>query len=113
MGGGSRTAISVPGVVELQRETVSGPGVRLASRSIVFIAWWPPPIVFGVKLPYLLKDPTISVGVISWLIRVAVNLTRLVQYPVEGEWSILVWLKWILPLTGFWIVKSGIDRYVV
>ena len=89
------------------------PGVRLASRSMVFIAWWPPPIVFGVKLPYLLKDPTISVGVISWLIRVAVNLTRLVQYPVEGEWSILVWLKWILPLTGFWIVKSGIDRYVV
>ena len=41
------------------------PGVRLASRSVVFIAWWPPPIVFGVKLACLLKDPIVYVGVIS------------------------------------------------
>ena len=88
------------------------PGVRLASRSVVSIAWWPPPIVFGVKLACLLKDPTVFVGVISWLIRVTVNLTRSVQYPVEGGWSILVCLKWLLPVTGFRIVKSGIDRCV-
>ena len=68
------------------------PGVRLASCSIVLIAWWPPPLVLGVKLACLLKDPTVSVGVISWLIRVTVNLTRSVQYPVEGGWSILVCL---------------------
>ena len=60
------------------------PDIRLAGRSIVFIAWWPPPIVFGVKLACLLKDPTVSVGVISWLIRVTVNLTRSVQYSVKG-----------------------------
>ena len=88
------------------------PGVRLVSHSVVFIAWWPPPLVLGVKLACLLKDPTVSVGVISWLIRVTVNLTRPVQYPVEGGWSILVGLKWLLPLTGFRIVKSGVDRCV-
>ena len=88
------------------------PGVRLASRFVVFIAWWPPPLVFGVKFACLLKDPTVSVGVIGWLIRVTVNLTRSVQYPVEGGWSILAGLKWLLPLTGFRIVKSGVDRCV-
>ena len=40
------------------------------------------------------------------------NLTRLVQYPIEGGWSLLVCLKWLLPLTGFRIVKSGVDRCV-
>ena len=52
------------------------PGVRLASCSVVFIAWWPPPLANGVKLACLLEDPTVSVGVISWLIRLTVNLTR-------------------------------------
>ena len=68
------------------------PGVRLASRSVVLIAWWPPPLVLGIKLAYLLEDPTVSVGMISWLIRVTVNLTRSVEYPVQGGWSILVCL---------------------
>ena len=58
------------------------PGVRLVSRSVVFVAWWPPPLVFGVELACLLEDPTVSVGMITWLIRVAVNLARSVQYPV-------------------------------
>ena len=68
------------------------PGVRLASSSVVFIAWWPPPLVFGVELAGLLEDPTTSVGMISWFTGVAVNLTRWVQYPVKGGWSILVCL---------------------
>ena len=88
------------------------PGVRLASCAVVFIAWWASPLVFGIKLVYLLKDPTVSVGMISWLIRVAVNLTRSVQYPVKGGLSVLFGLKWLLSLTGFRIVKSGVDRYV-
>ena len=67
-------------------------GVRLASRSVVSIAWWPPPLVIGVELTCLLEDPTVSVGMISWLIRMAVNLARSVQYPVKGGWSILVCL---------------------
>ena len=66
--------------------------IWLASRSVVFIAWWPPPLAIGVKLACLLEDPTVYVGMISWLIRVTVNLTRSIQYPVEGGWSILVCL---------------------
>ena len=68
--------------------------------------------MLGVKLACLLEDPTVSVGMISWLIRVTVNLTRSVQYPVEGGWSIMAGLKWLLPLTGLRIVKSGVDRCV-
>ena len=67
-------------------------GVRLASRSVVSIAWWPPPLVIGVEFACLLKDPIVFVGMISWPIRVTVNLTRSVQYPVKGGWSILVCL---------------------
>ena len=60
------------------------PGVRLAGRSIVFIAWWPPPLVFSIELARLLENPTVSVGMVSWLIRMTVNLTRSVQYSVKG-----------------------------
>ena len=58
------------------------PGVRLASQSVISIAWWPPPLVIGVELAYLLEDPTVSVGMISWFIGVAVSLAGLVQYHV-------------------------------
>ena len=92
MGGGSRTATSVPGVVELRRETVSGPWCLAGEPAVVFIAWWPPPLVFDVELACLLEDPTVSVGMISWLIRVAVDLARSVQYPVKGGWSVFACL---------------------
>ena len=55
------------------------PGVRLVSRSVVFFAWWPPPLVIGVEFACLLKEPTVYVGMISWPIRVTVNLTRSVK----------------------------------
>ena len=58
--------------------------IRLAGRSVVFIAWWPPPLAIGVKLAGLLDDPTVSVGMVSWLIRMTMNLTRSVQYSVKG-----------------------------
>ena len=93
-------------------ELFLAPSVWLVSRSVILVAWWPPSLVLGVKLACLLKDPTISVGIISWLIRVTVNLTRSVQYPVKGGWSVLFGLKWLLPLTGLRIVKSGVDRCV-
>ena len=52
------------------------PGIWLVNPSVVPIAWRPPPLVFGIELAGLLEDPTVYVGVISWLIRVTVNLTR-------------------------------------
>ena len=55
------------------------PGVRLASRSVVSIAWWPPPLVIGVELTCLLEDPTFSLGMISGFTRGAMDLTYLVQ----------------------------------
>ena len=65
-------------------ELFLAPGVLLVSRSVVFVTWWPPPLVISVMLAYLLEDPTVRVGMISWPIRETVNLTRSVQYPVKG-----------------------------
>ena len=73
-------------------ELFLAPGALLASRSVVFATRWPPPLVISVKLACMLEDPTVTVGMISWPIRVTVNLTRSVQYPVKGGWSILVCL---------------------
>jgi hypothetical protein len=95
----------------LRGKLLLAPGVRLTSRSVVSVAWWPP-LVFGVELACLLEDPTVSVGMISWPVRVAVNLTRSVQYPIEGGWSVLSCLQRLLPVTGLWIVKFCVDRYV-
>ena len=58
------------------------PGIWLVNLSVVPIAWRPPPLVFGIELADLLEDPTVSVGMISWFIGVAVNLAGSVQYPV-------------------------------
>ena len=76
----------------IEGELFLAPGILLASRSIVFIAWWPPPLVVSVKLACLLEDPTVSVGMMGRPIGVTVNLTRSVQYPFKGGWSILVCL---------------------
>ena len=58
------------------------PGISLVNLSVVPVAWQPPSLVFGVELAGLLKDPAVSVGMISWFIGVAVNLAGSVQYPV-------------------------------
>ena len=68
--------------------------------------------MISIKLACLIEDPTVSVGMIGWPIEVTVNLTRSVQYPVRGGWSILVCLWWLLQLTGLRIVKSGVHRCV-
>ena len=71
------------------------PGVRLASCAVVFIAWWASPLVFGIKLVYLLKDPTVSVGMIGRLIEGAVNLARPIEYLSKLDGPSL------FPLNGF------------
>ena len=50
------------------------------SRSVVPIAWRPPALVFGIELTGLLEDPTVSVGMISWFIGVAMNLAGSIQF---------------------------------
>ena len=82
VGGGSRTAISAPGVVDPRVEIASDPRYFFGELSVVLVAWRPPPLVFGVELAGLLEDPTTSVGMISLFIGVAVNLAGSVQYPI-------------------------------
>ena len=82
MGGGSRVAISVLGVVDPRVETASDPGISLVNLSVVPVAWRPLPLVFGVELAGLFKDPAVSVSMISWFVGVDVNLAGLVQDPV-------------------------------
>ena len=82
MGGGRRVAISVLGVVDPQVEAASDPGFSLVNLSVIHVAWWPLPPVFGIELAGLFKDPAVSVGMISWFIGVAMNLAGPVQDPV-------------------------------
>ena len=58
------------------------PGIWLLSLLVVAIAGRPSPLVFGIEVAGLLKDPAVSVSMISWFIGVAVNLAGSVQYPV-------------------------------
>ena len=58
------------------------PSVSLVNLSVIPVALRPPPLVFGVELAGLFKDPAVSVGMISWFIGVAMNLVGPVQYLV-------------------------------
>ena len=88
------------------------PGISLVNLSVVPVAWRPPPLVFGVELADLFKDPAVSVGMISWFIGVAMNLAGSVQYPVQVGWFVAIRLERLLPLTGLGIAESGVDRCV-
>ena len=52
------------------------PCVRLARLFIVVLARRPFPLMFGVELTGLFKDPTISIGMIGRLVRGAMDLAR-------------------------------------
>ena len=56
------------------------PSISWVSLFVVAVAWRRPPFVFGVELAGLLEDPKDSIGVISWFVRVAMNLAGPVQY---------------------------------
>ena len=58
------------------------PGISLVNLSVIHVAWQLPPLVFGVELAGLFKDPAVSVSMVSWFIGVAMNLAGSVQYPV-------------------------------
>ena len=89
------------------------PGVWLASLFVVAVTGWPLPLVFGIKLAGLFKDPTASVGMISWFIGVAMNLVGPIQYLIQVGWSVSVCLEWLFLLTGFGAAESGVDRRVL
>ena len=70
-------------------------------------------LVFGVYFASLFKVPSVSVGVVGWLVRGAMNLARALQYTVQTGRSLIVTLEWLLSLTGFRSAESGIDRRII
>ena len=88
------------------------PYVRWARLFIIVLAGRSLPLMFGVYLAGLLKDPTIPVGMISRPIMGAMNLARPIEYSVQTRWTILVSFEWLLPLTGFRATESGVDLRV-
>ena len=49
---------------------------------IVIVAVQPLVLVFGVYFAGLFKYPAVSIGVVGWLVRGAMNLARALQYAV-------------------------------
>ena len=76
------------------------PSVRTPGL-LVIIAVQPFVLVFGVYLAGLFEHPAISVSVVGWLIRGAVNLARAIEYAVQTRRSLIVSFEWLFPLTGF------------
>ena len=80
---------------------------------LVIVDVQPLVLVFGVYFASLFEHPAVSVGVVGWLVRGAMNLARALQYTVQTGWSLIVTLEWLLPLTGFRSAESGIDRRIL
>ena len=76
---------------------------------LVIIVVQPLVLVLGIYLANLFEHPAISVGVIGWFIRGAMNLARVIEYAVQTGRSWIVSFERLLPLTGFGVAESGID----
>ena len=63
-------------------EISSAPHVRMPGL-IVIVAVQPLVLVLGIYLAGLFEHPAISISVIGWFIRGAVNLARAVEYEVQ------------------------------
>ena len=65
-------------------------------------------LVFGVYFVGLFKYPVVSVGVVGWLVRGAMNLARALQYTVKTGRSLIVSFERLLPQTGLGSAESGV-----
>ena len=92
-------------------EFLLSPHVR-TSGLLVIVAMQPLVLVFSIYFAGLFEYPVVSVGVVGWLVRGAMNLARALQYTVQTGWSLIVSFEWLLPLTGFRSAESGIVRRV-
>ena len=68
---------------------------------LVIVAVQPLVLVFGIYFAGLFEYPAVSVGVVGWLVRGAMNLAQALQYTVHTGRSLIVTLEWLLPLIGF------------
>ena len=61
----------------------------------------------------MLKDPAISVGVVGWLVRGAMDLARAVEYVIHARWSLVASLIRPFPLTGLGAAESRVNCSVI
>ena len=54
-------------------------------------------------------NTAVSIGVVGWLVRGAMNLARALQYAVQTGRSLIISFERLLPLTGLGSAESSID----
>ena len=69
-------------------------------------------LVFGIYFTGLFEHLAVSISVVCWLVRGAMNLARALQYVVQTGRSRIVSFERFLPLTGFGSAESGIDQRI-
>ena len=89
------------------RKFLLSPRVRTAGL-LVIVAVQPLVLVFGINFAGLFEHPSVSVGVVGWLVRGAMNLARALQYTVQTGRSLIVSFERLLPLTGLGSAESGV-----
>ena len=78
----------------------------------VIVAAQPLVLVFSVYLTGLFEHPAVSIGVVGWLVRGAMNLARALQYAVQTGRSLIISFERLLSLVGLGATESGVDRRV-
>ena len=66
-------------------------------------------LVFGVYFAGLFEHPAVSIGVVGWLVRGAMNLARALQYAVQTGRPLFISFERLFPLTGLRSAESGVD----
>ena len=69
-------------------------------------------LVFGVYFTGLFEHPAVSISVVGWLVRGAMNLARALQYAVQTGRSLIISFERLFPLSGFRSAESGVDYRV-
>ena len=104
-------------VDHVDRFHLEGGGFLLSPRIrtpglIIIVAVQPLILVFGVYLAGLFEHPAVSIGVVGWLVRGAMNLAQALQYTVQTGRSLIIYFERRFPLTRFRSAESGVDRRV-
>ena len=98
---------------DLRGKLLLPPCVRWTGLLVIVLTLRPLLFVLGIYLAGLFKNPTISVGMIGWFIRGAVDLTWTIEYAVQAGRALIIPFIWLLPLTGLGATESGVDRRVI
>ena len=60
----------------------------------------------------MFKYPTLSIGMVGWFVRGAVDLAWTIEYAVQVGRARIVSFIWLLPLTVLRAAESTVDRRV-